>query len=317
MKPEIRQRLITVILPIVAGILLLAFLLVYAYRRLSSLEENVGQLKTELASTTTALFYKTAALSAGIAGLEQKSAGLSETLGAAEEKIKTAGKNIEAVGTRVGGFEETVGKISGTVSTLQKLSKTDPELLRKYSKVFFLSEHYVPERLAEISAEYVYSDRRTEQIHTAVWPRLKALLDAAKADNEKIYVKSAYRSFDEQGSLKSAYTVTYGAGTANQFSADQGYSEHQLGTTADFITTGLGGELSGFQETAAYRWLTENAHKYGFILSYPDGNAYYIFEPWHWRFVGMELAAFLHNGKKYFYDLDQRLIDEYLAKIFD
>ena len=112
--------------------------------------------------------------------------------------------------------------------------------------------------------------------------------------------------------------MVYGAGTANQFSADQGYSEHQLGTAVDLITTGQGGMLDqAFAKTDAYGWLTENAYKYGFILSYPSGNSYYLYEPWHWRYVGVELATDLHEKSGYFYDLDQRATDTYLISIFD
>jgi D-alanyl-D-alanine carboxypeptidase len=60
-----------------------------------------------------------------------------------------------------------------------------------------------------------------------------------------------------------------------------------------------------------------NAYKYGFTLSYPKGNTSYVFEPWHWRFVGVKLATDLHNQGKNFYDLDQRSIDAYLVNFFD
>src|SRR5262249_29677908 len=159
-------------------------------------------------------------------------------------------------------------------------------LLQKYSKVYFLNEHYVPDSLTQIDQSYVYSDSKTQQIHTKVWPHLKTMMDAAKSAGVELYVASAYRSFSEQSSLKSQYTVTYGAG-ANKFSADQGYSEHQLGTAIDFLTTGQGGQLDGFDKTNAYTWLKNNAYQYGFELSYPQGNSYYVFEPWHWRFVGV------------------------------
>jgi D-alanyl-D-alanine carboxypeptidase len=111
--------------------------------------------------------------------------------------------------------------------------------------------------------------------------------------------------------------VTYGAGTANQFSADQGYSEHQLGTTVDFTTSSVGATFSGFEDTESYRWLRDEAHRYGFVLSYPPNNSYYQFEPWHWRFVGVDLAQDLHQDDTYFYDLDQREINEYLITLFD
>ena len=128
---------------------------------------------------------------------------------------------------------------------------------------------------------------------------MQKMLDEAKRSNVTIYIASAYRSFNEQEALKQEYKVVYGAGTANQFSADQGYSEHQLGTTVDLTTTGLGGQLDGF------------------VLSYPKGNQFYVYEPWHWRFVGIKLATDLHSKNKNFYDLDQRDIDEYLVSIFD
>ena len=249
--------------------------------------------------------------------MDEKAAGISDTLSSAEQKIEDTNKNVETVETQVGGVKQVVGSLSGTVTTLEKLSKTDPELLQKYSKVFFLNEHYAPERLAEIPPVYLYSERSAQTIQAPVWPKLKALLDAAGASGLTLYVKSAYRSFNEQTAVKSSYTVIYGAGTASQFSADQGYSEHQLGTTVDFITSGLGGQLEGFEKKTPYPWLLENAYKYGFILSYPAGNSYYIFEPWHWRYVGVKLATYLHDSGKHFYDLDQREIDTYLVNIFD
>ncbi len=143
------------------------------------------------------------------------------------------------------------------------------------------------------------------------------MLDRAKQNGIEIYVYSGYRPFEEQAALKGQYAVTYGEGTANQFSADQGYSEHQLGTTVDLITPGIGGTLQGFDGTEAYAWLKDNAHRYGFTLSYPKENGYYIFEPWHWRFVGIGLAADLYNSGRNFYDLEQREIDEYLVDIFE
>ena len=154
-------------------------------------------------------------------------------------------------------------------------------------------------------------------IQTQVLPFLKKLLEAARADGIELLVASAFRSFDAQAVLKSEYKVIYGAGTANQFSADQGYSEHQLGTALDFTTPDVGGMFSTFEKDPAYAWLQNNAHKYGFILSYPQDNAYYKFEPWHWRFVGADLAKRLYIDREYFYDLGQREIDEYLIKLFD
>lgn len=213
-------------------------------------------------------------------------------------------------------FEERIQDISGTVGRLDKLAKTDPELLQKYSKVYFLNENYVPSGLTQIPTKWTYGGQE-EYFHTEVWPHLESLLEDAEDDGVSLRVVSAYRSFETQAILKGNYLVRYGSG-ANAFSADQGYSEHQLGITLDFTTEELGsGWTSSFEDSEGFKWLSENGHKYGFALSYPKGNAYYVYEPWHWRFVGRELADDLHDDGKHFYDLDQRTLDEYLIDFFD
>ncbi len=214
-------------------------------------------------------------------------------------------------------FQNQIQSLAGTVGVLEKLSKTDSELLKKYSKVYFLNENYIPPKLVVIPPQYIFEKNKIIEIHEQVWPHLQTMLEVANADGIKIQIASGYRSFGTQAGLKSAYKVTYGAGTANKFSADQGYSEHQLGTTLDFTTPEIGGALVGFEKTNAYKWLMANAYKYGFTLSYPKGNAYYVYEPWHWRFVSIPLATSLHNDNLNFYDLDQRVIDQNLINFFD
>jgi len=270
-----------------------------------SLVLELDSLKLDLASTTAALGSATttiADLEAVVADLEEDKDDLQDDL--RDEK----NKNDD--------FEDQINDIAGTVGVLDKLSKTDKELLQKYSKVYFLNEHYIPESLSEIDDVYKYDESRIFFLHSKVMSYFEDMVEAAKADGVDLWVVSAYRSFDTQAQLKGDYTTTFGSG-ANTFSADQGYSEHQLGTTVDFTTTGINGGLAGFENTPAYAWLVENAHEYGFTLSYPEDNSYYIFEPWHWRFVGTELAQDLNRADAHFYDWEQRKIDEYLISIFD
>lgn len=213
-------------------------------------------------------------------------------------------------------FEDQIRQLAGTLNDLDKLAKTDKELLAKYSKVYFLNENYIPERLKQIDKEYVLAGKKDQYFHARLIDRLYDLVDSASEDGIDLKIVSAYRSFDEQTDLKGQFTRVYGAG-ANAFSADQGYSEHQLGTTIDFTTPEVGGVYNSFKNTEAYTWLLDNAHKYGFILSYPEGNQFYIFEPWHWRYVGVDLARDLKRQKTTFYELDQREIDKYLLTFFD
>ena len=213
-------------------------------------------------------------------------------------------------------MQEQVKQMGSELGIYDKLSKTDKELLQKYSKVYFLNENYIPSSLATITPELLLTQNRPQLIHSGVLPELTALLQSASSSNESLLVVSAYRSFGTQASLKSAYLVTYGRG-ANRFSAEQGYSEHQLGTTVDFTTPSLGSSFMRIESSSAFVWLTQNAYRYGFVLSYPKNNEYYQYEPWHWRFVGVALATKLHNEGKYFYDIPQREIDTFLVSIFD
>ncbi len=213
-------------------------------------------------------------------------------------------------------FENQIKEIASTVGVLDKLSKTDKELLQKYSKVYFLNEHYVPDSLTSIDKGLLYEPTRDLKLHSKVYRYFELMMQAASSSGVDIKVISAYRSFGDQSQLKNGYTVVYGTG-ANKFSADQGYSEHQLGTALDFTTKATGADFNKFDKTDAYTWLNQNAYKYGFVLSYPEDNGYYQFEPWHWRFVGVGLATRLHEENEHFYDIEQRNIDLYLVSIFD
>lgn len=248
--------------------------------------------------------------------LENKVKSLEDDIARREQEKNELQNSLLAEQARVNDISDQFDDLADTVGTLEKLSKTDKELLQKYSKVYFLNEHYVPENLSTIKEEYLISGKKDLQIHSKVYPFLKDMLEEAESDGVNIQIASAYRSFSTQGSLKSSYSVKYGTG-ANTFSADQGFSEHQLGTTLDFSNKTLQANFTGFEQSQSYKWLTENAHHFGFVLSYPKNNKYYIFEPWHWRFVGTKLAKKLHKENKNFYDLEQREIDQYLVNIFD
>jgi D-alanyl-D-alanine carboxypeptidase len=110
---------------------------------------------------------------------------------------------------------------------------------------------------------------------------LRALAKAARADGARVSVDSAYRSFDQQAAAFTSYVTGYSEEAALRTVARPGHSEHQLGTTLDFE-----GDLA---------WLASNAHDFGFVMSYtedasPDRTCY-RHEPWHYRYVGRDVAA--------------------------
>jgi LAS superfamily LD-carboxypeptidase LdcB len=287
-----------VLLTSIAATLVILGILYGAYRysqlrkQNDVLRQNVAELGKEVSSLELSLMINRAILASTTQALQ------------AEQK-----KN--------GMFESQISQLSGTVSILHKLSATDPQLLKKYSKVYFLNENYAPASLSAIDSQYLFKKDKPEYVLSGIRPPLEALLASAGRDGVKLQIASAYRTFYEQASLKLGYKITYGAGTANQFSAEQGYSEHQLGTAVDFATPEVKDTFSKFATTAAYKWLLNNAHRFGFILSYPKDNIYYQFEPWHWRYIGVSLATILHTNNEYFYNLSQRDIDPYLISFFD
>lgn len=241
---------------------------------------------------------------------------LSDQIDNLNQQLDRTSRLLEEERERNSNFENQIDDLQNTVIGLDKLSKTDRELLMKYSKTYFLNENFIPSKLTQINQKYVLPGKKDQYFHGDALPFLEDLLKDAKRAGHDIRIISAYRSFDEQNELKGQFSQTYGSG-ANTFSADQGYSEHQLGTAVDIADVATGATSQSFAKTEAYEWLVDNAYRYGFILSYPENNQYYIFEPWHWRFVGIDLARDLHRLNDSFYDWDQRRIDEYLIKIFD
>ncbi|MES2215970.1 MAG: M15 family metallopeptidase [Patescibacteria group bacterium] len=288
---------------ITAVILILAGGCIYLYSYANTLQKTLTATKDAAASSTLAYQEIVKADREKLTSLQAENISLASNL-TAEQKTRIALEHAKATNEQ-------------QIDTLTKLTTIDPELLKKYSKVYFLSENYVPPVVTPINPAYRVDPTKELFILSQVAPFLDQLFAAANQDGVPLRATSAYRSFAEQKEIKTGYRLTYGAGTANQFSAEQGYSEHQLGTTLDFTTPTIKGAELTFEETTSFTWLKSNAYKYGFVLSYPKGNGYYQYEPWHWRFVGRELAKYLHDQGKNFYELDQRTLDGYLIKIFD
>lgn len=115
---------------------------------------------------------------------------------------------------------------------------------------------------------------------------------------DKYIIKSAYRAWSDQNIIFNGYVKRDGLDQAMTYSARPGHSEHQTGLAMDLLTSSTV-ESKTEKFKPALDWLSDNAYKYGFILRYPEGKTHltgYIFEPWHYRYVGTELAETLYNG---------------------
>jgi D-alanyl-D-alanine carboxypeptidase len=139
-----------------------------------------------------------------------------------------------------------------------------------------------------------------EAVRPEVDAALVAMSAAMQADiGEGIHVFSSYRSFARQTQLYDGYVAQYGQARADTTSARPGHSEHQTGLSVDLMGTGGACRLDVcFGSTAAGRWIAEHAWQHGFVVRYPDGLegiTGYHFEPWHVRFVGVEVATAMHE----------------------
>jgi len=124
---------------------------------------------------------------------------------------------------------------------------------------------------------------------------LERLASDALEEGFDLRVRSAYRGFREQCFTLNYWVEQKGAEHADRFSARPGRSQHQLGTTVDLTAESWGWVLEPeVAFTAEAAWLVGNAHRFGFALSYPDGAEAvtgYGFEPWHYRYIGVDAAA--------------------------
>ena len=127
-----------------------------------------------------------------------------------------------------------------------------------------------------------------------------SLAQAAKnAGAGQLIMQSAYRSFDYQVSIHTRDVKRYGLKAGEALAARPGYSEHQTGLAIDIAAYGQGCTIRVcFAKTRMGRFVAKYGWEYGFIVRYPDGETPttgYQFEPWHLRFVGLELAKEMHN----------------------
>lgn len=116
----------------------------------------------------------------------------------------------------------------------------------------------------------------------------------AKAIGLNIYISSGFRSYSYQTTLYNRYVSQDGKEMADTYSARPGHSEHQTGLAFDVNQID-----NSFADTSEGKWMANNCYKYGFILRYPKGKTNetgYMYESWHFRYVGKELAEKLYNN---------------------
>ena len=170
------------------------------------------------------------------------------------------------------------------------------EIIRKPSDInallnknFVLSSGYVPKDLVTVPGGGL---ARSDAVAAFIEMR-----DAAELDGLPLFVRSSYRTYNDQVASYNLVMESFGRDGAEASVARPGHSEHQLGLALDLApAAGLSGPLTAmhFDETGQYLWLLEHGHEYGFILRYPSEYTSihnYVFEPFHWRYVGVKVAT--------------------------
>ena len=180
-----------------------------------------------------------------------------------------------------------------------KASKLDV-IVNKYYK---LDKDYEPEDLTVINSKFASG---TQKLRKEAADKFEEMASDMLKENLKIYAGSTYRSYSYQEGLYNRYVKKDGFKEAETYSARAGYSEHQLGLAVDIVNGKWNYLSEGDKE---YTWLINNSYKYGFILRYPHESEYitgYVFEDWHFRYLGIELATKVHESKLTY--------DEYIAR---
>ncbi len=184
--------------------------------------------------------------------------------------------------------------------TIYPTKRNGDDLLVLVNKQYKLPSSYAPKDLVKASKSGI---RRGENyyLRNIVIPDLTRMITDAKLEGVDLSIVSGYRSYQTQIDTYN-YWLKMNNGNTNlvdTFSARAGHSQHQLGTAIDFSTNEIRDKLGDeFSNTKASKWLSQNAYKYGFVISYPKGYENitgYKHESWHYRYIGVENAQNMIN----------------------
>lgn len=188
--------------------------------------------------------------------------------------------------------------------TNTKKSDISKDELMLTNKFYSLDNSYNSDNMVSVSKQYSYGDN--QMVTSETFDAFLNMYNAAKKQDLTLIINSSYRSYEDQEEIYNEYKSTRGEEFANKIAAKPGFSEHQTGMAIDIQT--YGSTASTFEDFDEFKWLKDNAHKYGFILRYPKDKEYltgYEYESWHYRYVGIEAATYIYKNNITF--------DEYYA----
>ena len=176
-----------------------------------------------------------------------------------------------------------------------KEADTSKGMYTLVNKYYYLDKNYIPDDLVDVEKEYA---RDSAKMNKTAYENFKKMADAAKEEGLTLLITTAYRNYNFQATLYNNYVRQDGKEQADTYSARPGYSEHQLGYSAD-LTNKERVSFGEFKNTKEFNWLKNNAYKYGFIIRYTEANQYitgYVPESWHYRYVGDDIAKYIYEN---------------------
>lgn len=159
---------------------------------------------------------------------------------------------------------------------------------------YFLDKDYTTDL---VSMEEGYSNHSDSKLNREAYEHFKNLVDDSEKEGYHIRNNSSYRSYYYQEKLYNQYLRDYGDNYTKRYVSKPGYSEHQTGYSLD-IGVDKKYASSKFEDTKEFLWMRDNSYKYGFILRYTkEGQEIfgYGYEPWHYRYVGVEAATYIYE----------------------
>lgn len=175
------------------------------------------------------------------------------------------------------------------------------------NKYLYLDSDYVPDNLESIPSEYSRSGMKLVKVAK---DKFVEMSKAAKKDGYSVIAMSSYRSYKYQVNLYNRYVKSDGVNGADTYSARAGFSEHQTGLCVDVYDGKI--DYTNFEKSKSFNWMNDNAYKYGFILRFPkdkENITGYQYESWHYRYVGEEIAKYIHENNITFEEYYVRFIE--------
>ena len=204
-----------------------------------------------------------------------------------------------------GNPQEFLQDLQAVLQSENDFSSEDLSPFYLIDKKHTVSSDYVPKNLIPLKKNELFDiDKNNLSLRPEAYEALKKLAEAALKDGVKLTVSSTYRSYEYQKNLFDYWVSVDGLEEAERESARPGTSQHQLGLALDFAPVD-----DAFDKTPAGKWVYENASKYGWSLSFPQGYEHvtgYRWECWHFRYIGKPAVDF---QKKWFSNIQQFMIE--------